>query len=70
MAFPGISTGIYGYPIEPACQVAVREVAAWLDGHERPERVIFCMFSDNSTRAMSAALDAAERPDLVGPPAS
>jgi O-acetyl-ADP-ribose deacetylase (regulator of RNase III) len=64
VAFPAISTGIYGYPLEDACEIAVREVAAWLDSNDRPEKVVFCMFSDRSTAVMRAALDALGRPDL------
>ena len=40
MAFPAISTGIYGYPKEAAAEIAIREVR--LIG--MPERVIFCCF--------------------------
>jgi O-acetyl-ADP-ribose deacetylase len=40
IAFPAISTGIYGYPAEPAAEIAVRTVnaQAWID------EVIFCCF--------------------------
>jgi O-acetyl-ADP-ribose deacetylase len=56
IAFPGISTGIYGYPAAEAAAIAVREVAAWLAAHDAPERVILCTFSAESTRIVGAAL--------------
>ena len=51
IAFPCISTGIYGYPKEEAAQIAVREVREFLSPAERAEgaekmEVIFCCFSE------------------------
>jgi O-acetyl-ADP-ribose deacetylase (regulator of RNase III) len=46
IAFPAISTGVYGYPLEAAAIVAVRSVAAWLAAHETPSAVTFCCFSE------------------------
>lgn len=43
IAFPCISTGIYGYPIEAAAEIAIREVRAFLAVHPEME-VIFCCF--------------------------
>jgi len=46
LAFPCISTGVYGYPKAEACEIAVRTVQIWLSSHELPHRVVFCCFSD------------------------
>jgi len=47
IAFPAISTGIYGYPIESATQVAFGEVRKFLETEQAKEfeRVIFVVFS-------------------------
>lgn len=48
ISFPSISTGIYGYPIEQAAEVAVRAVAGWLQLHAQPLRVVkLIQFSDH-----------------------
>lgn len=44
IAFPAISTGVYGYPKEPAAEIAVRAVRAALARHPM-EAVTFCCFS-------------------------
>ena len=66
IAFPAISTGIYGYPRAAACAIAVREVADWFDANELPRHVIFCMFSADAVDAMVDALAELGRPDLAG----
>jgi O-acetyl-ADP-ribose deacetylase (regulator of RNase III) len=44
IAFPAISCGIYGYPMEEGAKIAVRESAAFLKAHPDFERVIFALF--------------------------
>jgi O-acetyl-ADP-ribose deacetylase (regulator of RNase III) len=51
IAFPGISTGVYGYPKAEACAAAASAVAGWLAAHDLPRVVTFCCFS-----AVDAAL--------------
>lgn len=45
IAFPSISTGVYGYPIELAAGIAVATVQEALAAAEYPEEVVFCCFS-------------------------
>lgn len=45
LAFPSISTGVYGYPIEPAARLAVATVRASLEEFPRIQEVIFACFS-------------------------
>jgi O-acetyl-ADP-ribose deacetylase len=40
ISFPSISTGIYGYPLEEAAEIAVRSVGDWLRGHAGPVHVV------------------------------
>jgi O-acetyl-ADP-ribose deacetylase (regulator of RNase III) len=47
VAFPCISTGIFGYPKAAACEIAVNIVSQWLLDNGFPERVIFCCFSSD-----------------------
>jgi O-acetyl-ADP-ribose deacetylase len=45
VAFPAISTGIYGYPVEAAASIAVATIRATLERLPAIEEVIFCCFS-------------------------
>jgi len=48
MAFPAISTGIYGYPKGEAAQIAVDTVLNFIAGSDLPESVIFCCFDEQT----------------------
>jgi O-acetyl-ADP-ribose deacetylase len=58
VAFPCISTGIYGYPKAEACEIAVFEVAQWLEAHALPARVVFCCFDAEDARLYQRRLTA------------
>ena len=45
IAFPAISTGAYGFPLERATRIAVAEVRRALEAGGTVERVVFCCFS-------------------------
>jgi O-acetyl-ADP-ribose deacetylase (regulator of RNase III) len=55
IAFPAISTGVYGYPRREAAQIATGEVAAFLENPSPLREVIFCVFDDD-THAIYQAL--------------
>lgn len=61
MAFPAISCGVYGYPIEQACKIAVDTCAAFMQTHDLPAKVIFMLFSaadlEVYTRYLSSRLE-------------
>lgn len=46
IAFPSISTGIYGYPVEEAAKIAVSSVRGFLQDSDDQLEVTFCCFSD------------------------
>jgi O-acetyl-ADP-ribose deacetylase (regulator of RNase III) len=46
IAFPAISCGVYGYPVEEATQIAVRETLNFLERNDSLEKVIFTCFSE------------------------
>lgn len=56
VAFPAISTGIYGFPAERAAAIAVRTVAETLTRQRLPERVVLCCFGAASAQLHRAAL--------------
>jgi O-acetyl-ADP-ribose deacetylase (regulator of RNase III) len=48
IAFPGISTGVYGFPRDQAANIAVNETLRILEKNSFPEKVIFVAFDDES----------------------
>ena len=65
LAFPAISTGIYGYPFGQAAQVAVVTLREALAGEaaQALDEVLLCCFSDADLRGVQAVLAADARPD-------
>jgi O-acetyl-ADP-ribose deacetylase (regulator of RNase III) len=62
IAYPAISTGVYGFPADRAAGIAVRTVADALAAAPAVMQVIFCCFSEASRRLHEAALASLGRP--------
>jgi O-acetyl-ADP-ribose deacetylase (regulator of RNase III) len=56
IAFPSISTGAYGYPIEEACRIALSETRRFLEVDATVVKVIFVCFSAADLQVYEAAL--------------
>jgi O-acetyl-ADP-ribose deacetylase (regulator of RNase III) len=62
LAFPAISCGIYGYPLDQAANTALASVRGWLERHERGPvgSVTFVLRGDDVARAFERAFEALE----------
>ena len=56
LAFPAISTGVYGFPLERATRIAVREVLAFLEKNPALERVLFVCFDSRARNCYQRVL--------------
>ncbi len=53
VAFPAISCGVYGYPLDDAARIALAEVEAFLDSDTRVARVIFALYDPAAFNAFT-----------------
>ena len=60
IAFPAISTGVFGYPLAQAASVATSSTSEALAGHERPREARFWLFSDEAFAVFESELDGAD----------
>ncbi len=56
MAFPAISCGVYGYPLEKAVTIAARTTNDFLSAHPVMEKIIFACFDEDALAAYNAEL--------------
>jgi O-acetyl-ADP-ribose deacetylase (regulator of RNase III) len=57
VAFPAISTGVYGFPQELAAMIAINETKRFLAKHKYPGKVIFVTFSDDNYEIYRQLID-------------
>jgi len=55
ISFPSISTGVYGFPLEKACRIALTEVGAFLGDEGSIKKVDFVCFSEQDKATYAAA---------------
>jgi O-acetyl-ADP-ribose deacetylase len=55
VAFPAISTGVYGFPMERAAKIAVRETQKFLERNQSVEKVILICFGESALKIFEAA---------------
>lgn len=56
IAFPAISTGIFGFPIQRCAEIMLRATIAYLHGETALERVVFCLFGHDSYEVFAGQL--------------
>ena len=57
VAFPAISTGVYGYPLDLAANVALKSVVDFLKWHKQPGEVRFILFGEGAFGAFARSLE-------------
>jgi O-acetyl-ADP-ribose deacetylase (regulator of RNase III) len=66
IAFPAISCGVYGYPVEEACRIALRETLEFLNKNKTIQKVYFVCFGDAVRQGYEGALAGLAIEDGIG----
>jgi O-acetyl-ADP-ribose deacetylase (regulator of RNase III) len=58
IAFPAISTGIFGFPKDRCAKVMLSTIIAYLEGPTKLERVVYCLYDQDTFETFKSALQA------------
>ena len=56
IAFPAISTGIFGYPLNRCAEIMIAETIQYLEGKTGLQKIIFCLFDQRAFDVFQEAL--------------
>jgi O-acetyl-ADP-ribose deacetylase (regulator of RNase III) len=56
ITFPAISTGIFGFPVDRCARIMLGNVREYLEGNTGIQRVVFCLFGEESFRIFETTL--------------
>ena len=57
IAFPAISTGIFRFPLQRCSQIMLKVAMEFLEKHDFPQEIIFCLYDDNSYSVFKNTLE-------------
>jgi O-acetyl-ADP-ribose deacetylase (regulator of RNase III) len=57
LAFPNISTGVYGFPKKEAAQIAINEVLSFITNENYFKKIVFCVFDEENFKLYKELLN-------------
>ena len=57
IAFPAISTGIFGFPMDKCAEIMLSETADYLKGETALKKVVFCLYDEDALKTFQKAAD-------------
>jgi O-acetyl-ADP-ribose deacetylase (regulator of RNase III) len=57
IAFPAVSTGIFGFPIERCSVIMLKAALEFLENHEYPQEIIFCLYGQEAYSVFEKTLE-------------
>jgi len=58
IAFPAISTGIFGFPIQHCSEIMLKAAMEFLEKHDYPQEIVFCLYGQEAFSVFEKTLEA------------